>query len=238
MNLKEDLEKMHSKKEAFSLKAAFITGLVILLPIVLTFWIFSFVFDLLTAPFLGFFSTLAKEFGWFHNGFFFLGPEETVLYVSKVVSFFSVIGVTVLLGALARWFFFRAFLRIGEMVVKKIPFINTVYNTSQDVIKTIFTTNTQSFKQVVLVPFPHSSSKAVGLVTKEEIQAEGEATFVSVFVPTTPNPTSGFLLLFDKKDLVYLDMSIESAIKFVISCGVLTTKMKAKEPNLPLDATE
>jgi uncharacterized membrane protein len=92
------------------------------------------------------------------------------------------------------------------------------------VIKTIFGTTTRSFKQVVLVPFPNKETYSLGLVTREEIPAfKGgeEKELIAVFVPTTPNPTSGFLMMFEAEDLVFLDMRVEDAFKYIISCGVI-----------------
>jgi Uncharacterized conserved protein len=215
------------KFESISFKSAFVTGIVILLPLALTVTILGFIFNFLTDPFTGVVSSLMKHYSPFPNGFFFLTQEQLIYYTSKFLVFLAVIGVTVALGILARWFFFNTLISFGESIVEKIPFINTIYKTSQDVIKTIFTSDTQSFKQVVLVPYPNKNTLAIGLVTKEDIGEHMGSPLVSVFVPTTPNPTSGFLMLFKKDELIYLDMSIENAIKYVISCGVISTPISA-----------
>ena len=131
---------------------------------------------------------------------------------------------TVLLGMIARWFFVHYLIRFWDYVFHRIPFVNTVYKACQDVINTMFASKTKSFKQVVLVPFPYADSRSVGLVTQENLKGLGkdkEAEYVAVFVPTTPNPTSGFLLLFESKDITYVDMKVEDAFKYVISCGVI-----------------
>ena len=104
----------------------------------------------------------------------------------------------------------------------RIPIIRTVYKTCQEVINTIFATKTKSFKQVVLVPFPDEGSYSIGLVTQENIPNLAKKScddLTAVFVPTTPNPTSGFLMMFEEKDLIHLDMKIEDAFKYIISCG-------------------
>lgn len=211
----------------------FATGIVILLPVALTLLIVSFFFNLLTRPFEGMMTALIASLGIFEGGAFFLSEAQLVLWTSKILIIFFIVGVTILLGYLARWVLIHWLIRLGEAIVHRIPFIRAVYKTSQDVIKTIFTTQTKSFKQPVLVPYPNADTFSLGLITREELTDLNHAKIenpVAVFIPTTPNPTSGFLLIFPKKDVTYLDMSIEEALKYIISCGVITTPLKPKLP--------
>ncbi|MEI8366097.1 MAG: DUF502 domain-containing protein, partial [Parachlamydiaceae bacterium] len=123
---------------------------------------------------------------------------------------------------------------VWERLVARIPFIRSVYKTCRDVIGTLFTSSSNSFKQVVLVPYPSQDTKAIGLVTRDNIQIDGsKEVLIAVFIPTTPNPTSGFLILFKKDSLIYLDMKVEDALKYVISCGVIPTPIKAM-PRKPI----
>lgn len=205
------------------MKKYFVTGLVILLPLALTLAIVFFVFNLLTEPFVGVVKEVFTRYGIFDKGLFFLSADQVQKYFSQLIILALLFFFTVGLGLLARWFFFHYLLRLWELLLKRIPIIHSIYKTSKDVIQTIFTTDSTSFKQVVMVPFPSSDTYAIGLITKDNlppIKSNGD-TLVSVFVPTTPNPTSGFLMLFKKDDLVYIDMKIEDALKYVISCGVI-----------------
>ena len=139
--------------------------------------------------------------------------------------FFIVIG----LGFIASWFFFHTLLRFAEYIVKRIPLVRTIYKTCQDMINTIFTSDRKSFKQVVLVPFPNHDCYSIGLITREEISGLNgtpQAESVAVFVPTTPNPTSGFLMMYRPSDILYLDMKVEDAFKTIISCGVIYPDFK------------
>lgn len=214
------------------LRNYFLTGLVLLLPVALTIIIVTFLFNLLTAPFEGLMRNLLTSIGIYHGGFWFFSEEQLINMTSKVLILVLIIGLTVLLGAIARWFFINWLIKIGESVVTRIPLIGSIYKTSQDVIKTIFTSKTSSFKQVVLAPYPSKGTYALGLITKEGVTNHDKEVLgnrVTVFVPTTPNPTSGFLLLYETKDLIYLDMPIEDALKFVISCGVITSPINRME---------
>jgi uncharacterized membrane protein len=103
-------------------------------------------------------------------------------------------------------------------VLHKIPVISSVYKTSQELIQTILKTDNRAFKQVVLVPFPNPECWSIGLVTREGPAAPN---LVPVFVPTTPNPTSGYLIMYDRSKVVPIEMSIEEAFRYIISCGVL-----------------
>ena len=142
---------------------------------------------------------------------------------------------TVGLGALGRGFMLNYVLKAGDYVLHRIPFVNTIYKTSQDVIKTMFAPSSESFKKVVLVPFPNPNVYTIGLITRENLPSEEKeyANKIAVFIPTTPNPTSGFFMLFDEKDIYYLDMTVENAFKFIISCGVLPIPFKVARLSRP-----
>jgi uncharacterized membrane protein len=208
------------------MKKFFITGLVILLPVALTLAIVIFVFNLLTVPFLDGVNTIFDRYGLFKSGFLFLNAHQLQNVVAQFLILVCLFLLTIGLGFIVRWFFFRTLIRFAEYVVKKIPLVSSIYKTCQEVIKTIFTSKNQSFKQVVLVRFPNLDTFSIGLVTREEIPALKETLYedaVAVFVPTTPNPTSGFLVMYKQKDIIYLDMKVEDAFKYIISCGLLAT---------------
>lgn len=205
-------------------KKSFVTGLIILLPIAVTLAVIVFIFNLLTTPFLGVVKSFLERYHLFENGFFLLNAREFQTLIAQVLILFTLIGVTIGLGIIARWFFFRSLVRLAEYIVQKIPFVSAIYRTCQDVVQTIFTSKTKSFKQVVLVKFPSSQAYTLGLITREEMPLlrEGDQeSSIAVFVPTTPNPTSGFLVMYKQEDLLYLDMKVEDAFKYIISCGVI-----------------
>lgn len=206
------------------MKKYFITGLVILLPLTLTLVLVAFLFNFLTEPFLGISRAIFTYSGFLNNGFLFLSAEQLQTLFSQVLILIVLFFFTVLLGLIARWFFFHYIIRFWESLIHRIPFVSVVYKTCQDVIKTIFTTDNNAFKQVVMVQFPNPETRTIGLVTREGFPGAENTLgndLLVVFVPTTPNPTSGFLTIVKKQDVVNLDMSIEDAFKLVISCGVI-----------------
>lgn len=206
------------------MKKTFITGLVILLPLALTAIIMIFLVNLLTDPFIEITKSLLHRYGLVDRGFLFLSASQVLQIVSQAFILFSLFFFTVFLGVITRWFFFHYFIRLWDSIIHRIPLISSIYKTCQDVIHTILKSDTSSFKQVVLVPFPTPESHSLGLITRENlpgIRKKSDSNLVAVFVPTTPNPTSGFLILFEEKDITYVDTKIEDALKYIISCGMI-----------------
>lgn len=207
------------------MKKYFITGLVILLPLAVTIAIVIFVVNFLTQPFIGLVSNFLSEINYINRDFLFLKPEQVIRYGSQLLILICLFLFTLFLGMLARWFFIKSIISLSDKILHRIPIVNKVYKTTQEIIKTILVTDKSSFKQVVMVPFPHSTTYVIGLISRESPQACSQganADLVSVLVPTTPNPTTGFLLMYDKSKIIHLDMTPEQAIKYIVSCGVIT----------------
>lgn len=206
------------------MKKHFITGLIILLPMTLTAMVLGFLIRFLTKPFVGLVSTFLSQIGAMNRGFFIFSPDQVIRYISQLLILITLFVVTVFLGMVTRWFFINALFRLGDKILHRIPIVNTVYKTTQEIIRTLFASDKNSFKQVVMVPFPHPGTYMVGLISREappECSKSINEELISVLIPHTPNPTTGFLIMFRKKDLIYLSMKPEEAIKCVVSCGVI-----------------
>lgn len=206
------------------MKKYFVTGIVILLPLVVTIAVVIFLVNFLTQPFIGAVSATLAQHNIFSHGFLFLSQEQLVSYGSKIIILILLFLFTVVIGMITRWFLIHALLRLGDKILHRIPFVNTVYKTTQDIINTLFVSDKNTFKQVVMVPFPRADVFVLGLVARDSPRSCSEAAgneLVSVFVPTTPNPTTGFLLMFKRQDLILIDMKPEEALKFIVSCGVI-----------------
>jgi len=215
------------------MKKHFITGLVILLPLTVTVLVLGFLIRVLTQPFIGLVSNFLAEWNIVNKGFLFLSPEQFLKYTSQLLILLLLFGITVFLGMITRWFFINALFRIGDKILHRIPIVNTVYKTTQEIIKTLFVSDKNSFKQVVMAPFPSPGVYMLGLISRDAPKQCSSAVneeLMSVLIPTTPNPTTGFLLMFKKKDLVYLDIKPEEAIKCIVSCGVIVPGMTPPKP--------
>ena len=131
----------------------------------------------------------------------------------------------VLVGWLTTNILGRFFVRISEYFVDRMPVIRTLYGSIKQILETIMASQSQAFREAVLVEYPRKGVWAIGFLTGEtkgEAQSLTPKDTVNVFVPTTPNPTSGFLLFFPKEDIKKLDMSVEEAVKLVVSAGIIT----------------
>lgn len=215
------------------MKKYFITGLVILLPLALTVAILAFLVNFLTKPFVGLVSDFLSRFDIINKGFLFLNPDQLIRYGSQILILIGIFFSMVLIGMFARWFFIKSLIHLSDKILHRIPIVNKVYKTTQEIIRTLFASDKNSFRQVVMAPFPHSNSYVMGLISRDSPKICCETAnqeMVSVLVPTTPNPTTGFLLMYAKKDLIYLDMKPEDAIKYIVSCGVITPETPIPPP--------
>jgi len=211
------------------MKKYFLTGLVILLPATVTIAILIFVLNFLTKPFIGFMMKIISQTRIKDLSFYFFTSDQVIHYGSQIIIIIGLVLITLIIGYITQWFFIKSVINVSDSILKKIPIINKVYKTTQDIIKTIFVSDKKSFKQVVLVPFPDKTTYSIGLVSREspEVCSEAKgAELITVLIPTTPNPTTGFLLMFKKEDLIYLDMKTEDAVKYIVSCGVIIPPVK------------
>ena len=207
------MSKLKRKRISFiaRLRNYFITGIVVLVPIGITLY--------LTTFFISISSKLIPQ-GINPNSYLpFAIPGLEILL--------SVIFIT-LVGGLSLSFIGKKFLQLFNDLLKKIPILRTIYSAIGQMTET-FAPKKGSKKSVVLIQYPRKGTWAVGFATKEnkgEISKKTNTELVNVFVPTTPNPTSGFLLMFPKSEVVYLDMTFEEASKFIVSAGTSDTKTK------------
>ena len=187
----------------------FITGVVVLIPIGITLYLTLFLVSVSS-------TLLPKE----------INPNYYLPYrVPGIEILISVIMIT-FIGWLSLSFIGKRLLSLINTILKRIPLLRTIYSALGQMTQT-FAKTEKSNKNVVLVEYPRKGTWAVGFATKDnkgEISDKTKQDLVNVFVPTTPNPTSGFLLMFPKKDVIYLDLTFEEASKFIVSAGTSDIK--------------
>ena len=192
-----------------TLRNYFFTGIVVLVPIGITLY--------LTKFFISISSKLIPNE---------INPNSYLPFsIPGLEILLSVIFITII-GGLSLSFIGRKILQLVNDLFKKIPILRTIYSAIGQMTET-FAPKAKSKKSVVLIEYPRKGSWAVGFVTKEnkgEISKKTNKNLVNVFVPTTPNPTSGFLLMFPKDEVIYLNMSFEEASKFIVSAGTSNPK--------------
>ena len=191
------------------LRNYFITGMVVLVPIGITFYLIKF-----------FISVSPKLIP--RN----INPNNYLPFsIPGLEIFLSVIFITII-GGLSLSFIGKKILQLFNDLLKKIPILRTIYSAIGQMAETLAPKRKRK-KSVVLVEYPRKGSWAVGFATKDnkgEISKKINKSLVNVFVPTTPNPTSGFLLMYPKDEIIYLDMNFEEASKFIISAGTSDPK--------------
>jgi len=199
------------KKRSFlaRIRNYFIAGVVVLIPIGITVYLTLFLVSISS-------KILPKE----------INPNHYLPYNIPGLEIIISLILISLIGWLSLSFIGKKLLEIFENILKKIPILRTIYSAIGQMTDT-FTNTEKERKNVVLVEYPRKGSWAVGFATKDnvgEITDKTNRKLVNVFVPTTPNPTSGFLIMFPKEDLIYLDMSFEEASKFIVSAGTSNPK--------------
>ena len=200
-----------AKKKSLALKIRnyFITGIVVLIPIGFTLYLSRFLINI---------STKLVPAG--------LNPNNYITYAIPGIEILLTIIFITIVGGLSLSFLGKKILQIVDNLFKRIPILRTIYSAIVQLTDS-FRNQEGSKKSVVLVEYPRKGSWAVGFATKEnkgELKDKTNKELINVFVPTTPNPTSGFLLMFPKEDVIYLDMGFEEASKFIVSAGTSNPK--------------
>lgn len=152
-------------------------------------------------------------------------PETYLPFSLPGLGLLVILAFLTLVGMLAAGLAGRTLVRLGERLLSRMPVVRSVYGALKQIFETVLAQKSKSFREVVLIEYPRRGIGAIGFVTGPtggEVQARAGEELVNVFLPTTPNPTSGFLLFVPKKDLVHLDMTIEQGIKMVISGGIVS----------------
>lgn len=215
------------------LRASFLTGLVVIAPVGLTIWLIwtvvgwidGFVLPLVPGPYQP--DKLIQTY---------LGIEDVAQVNIRGIGVVIFLLFTIFVGWIAKGYIGRSLIRWAESLVERTPVVRSIYSGIKQISETIFAQSERSFETACLVEYPRRGIWAIGFISttaKGEVsnKAGNTGALLSVFVPTTPNPTSGFLLFFPAEDVIELDMSVEDAAKLVISAGLVYPN--GKDPTTP-----
>lgn len=208
------------KKLKAGFKRYFITGLLVVVPLYLTVNIFGLI--------VGYMDTLLKYLPEP------LQPDTYLPFHIPGLGVLFTIGVIFLMGLLATNLLGKKLVEIGDGILARIPLFKGIYKPIKQLLETFLATGYSDFRRVVLIEFPSKGIYSVGFLTgvaAGEVQAKTAEKVVNVFLPTTPNPTTGFYLLIPEKDIIPLDMSVEDAFKLIITGGMVSPE-KAKAENI------
>ncbi len=211
--MKEEKIEEASKKVGSKIKSYFFTGVVVTAPVAITVYMS---YHLLI---------------WINNATSHLVPKQWsigdfVPYAVPGAGLLLLIIAMIVIGMLTTGYVGKFFVRLWEALVQKMPVVSSIYSLMKQIFETFLSQKTRSFSEVVLVEYPRKGLWTIAFVSKDETGGEIDDKIngrtLSIFVPTTPNPTSGFLIFVPENDVVKLNMSVEDGIKYVISCGIVT----------------
>ncbi|HEX7987178.1 putative membrane protein [Duganella sp. 1411] len=188
----------------------FITGLLILVPLAITAWVLNLVISTMDQ------SLLFVPERWQPRTMFGFDIPGLGTLLTVVIVFLTGLLTNNLVG--------NYVVRMWEKLLKRIPLVNSLYSSVKQVSDTLFSSSGNAFRKAVLIPYPHQNSYTIAFLTGTpggDVKNHLVGDYVSVYVPTTPNPTSGFFLMLARKDVVELDMSVDAALKYIVSMGVV-----------------
>jgi len=188
----------------------FITGLLILVPLAITAWVLNLVISTMDQ------SLLFVPERWQPRTLFGFDIPGLGTLLTVVIVFLTGLLTNNLVG--------NYVVRMWEKLLKRIPLVNSLYSSVKQVSDTLFSSSGNAFRKAVLIPYPHQNSYTIAFLTGTpggDVKNHLVGDYVSVYVPTTPNPTSGFFLMLARKDVVELDMSVDAALKYIVSMGVV-----------------
>ncbi len=235
-------EEHHTRRPRLitRMRNSFLTGLVVIAPVVFTVWlIWSFIgwVDGFVLPFVPHYyqpDYIVRAIIGAENYSAWIGTDKTINIRGVGVVFFLLF--TTFIGWIAKGLIGKSLINYAEGLVNRMPVVRTIYSGVKQIAETVFAQSERSFENACLIEYPRKGIWAIGFVSttaKGEINesAGGDSQLMSIFLPTTPNPTSGFLLFLPQEDVTLLDMSVEDAAKLVISAGLVYPN--SKDPSMP-----
>jgi uncharacterized membrane protein len=188
----------------------FITGLLILVPIAITVWVLSLVINTMDQSLL----LLPQQWR----------PESLIGYRIPGLGTILTFAIVFLTGLLTNNLIGNYLVRLWERLLHRIPVVSSLYGSVKQVSDTLFSSSGNAFRKAVLLPYPHADSYTIGFLTGVpggDVKNHLTGDYISVYVPTTPNPTSGFFLMMERSKVVELDMTVDAALKYIVSMGVV-----------------
>jgi uncharacterized membrane protein len=210
-----------------TLRRWFVAGLLVWIPLVITMWVLKLLVDLMD-------QTLLFLPAAYHTDalFGFHVPGMGIILTTAIV---------LLTGAFAANFFGRRILRVGDQLLQRVPVVRSIYGGVKQISDTLFSPEGKAFRRAVLVRYPHGAAWTVALVTgtpENEVADILGREQISVFVPTTPNITAGFFLIVPRSETIELDMSVDAALKYIISMGVAEPPRRQDRPERNRSGTD
>lgn len=210
---------VHATKMMQKIRQYLITGLLVLVPLAITAWVLKTVIGFMDN------SLLLLPNAWHPHTIF----KRDIPGLGAILT----VAIVLLTGMLATNFFGKQLIMLWENLLNRVPFVKSIYSSVKQVSDTLFSGSGNAFRKAVLVKFPHQNCWTIAFLTGVpggNVASHLHGDFVSVFVPTTPNPTSGYFLMLPKAEVIELEMSVDEALKYIISMGVVAPANKTTKP--------
>lgn len=196
------------------LKSVFIAGILALLPFVITVYFLYFLYNVIISNATPIVKQIARQYHFDFNE-----------YIFQVITFVIIILLVFFIGVLTRLYFGKMIIKLLDSFIAKIPIARSIYNATKQVVESFKNSTGTSFSKVVLVEFPRRDMWMVAFLVRDSlgfmVDASTKEESCNVFIPTAPNPTSGFIAVVPKKDVRELDITVEEGVKFVLSVGII-----------------
>lgn len=196
------------------LKSVFIAGILALLPFVITVYFLYFLYNVIISNATPIVKQIARQYHFDFNE-----------YIFQIITFVIIILLVFFIGVLTRLYFGKMIIKLLDNFIAKIPIARSIYNATKQVVESFKNSTGTSFSKVVLVEFPRRDMWMVAFLVRDSlgfmVDASTKEESCNVFIPTAPNPTSGFIAVVPKKDVRELDITVEEGVKFVLSVGII-----------------
>jgi len=197
------------------MKKYFITGLLVLVPLFITVWVITSLIGMMDQ------SLLLLPLEW--------RPKNVIGFELPGIGALLTLLIIFVTGLIATNIFGQQIILWWELLLSRVPVVKSIYASVKQVSDTLFSDSGNAFRQAVLIQFPHQGAWTIAFITGQpsgDVANHLQGDFVSVYVPTTPNPTGGYFIMLPKETVIYLDMSVDEALKYIISMGVVAPKPK------------
>jgi uncharacterized membrane protein len=197
------------------MKKYFITGLLVLVPLFITVWVITSLIGMMDQ------SLLLLPLEW--------RPKNVIGFELPGIGALLTLLIIFVTGLIATNIFGQQIILWWELLLSRVPVVKSIYASVKQVSDTLFSNSGNAFRQAVLIQFPHQGAWTIAFITGQpsgDVANHLQGDFVSVYVPTTPNPTGGYFIILPKETVTYLDMSVDEALKYIISMGVVAPKAK------------
>ncbi len=210
------------------MKKNFLAGLLIFLPFAMTILVSFFIIDLLTRPVQSFATSILSFYHVSNQPFWIFSADQMLYFKSKILALIVVFISLGIIGFLGGLLFVNTLLKAGDFIIHRVPVISWIYKGLQELVKIAFNPQKKAFSQVVLVPFPNDKGYSIGFMHEMQNECSKEHP-LSIFIPCAPNLSVGYMVAYPYNRLIFIDMPVDEAFKYILSCGIIQANFNSSK---------